>query len=184
MASVFTQENHHESMWLGGVFYAACGLLLLSAFCYGLFLAKAYWYQEGISQLRNRISGEVTAQQHADEKKVLSYQKKIEDVASLLQRRTLMSGIFHLIETNTLSAVSFSSFDLSVPSREMRLTGNAASIEAISLQVQALERHADYIKSITVLDSVAALDGKVTFTLNILLYQKVFEDMRNILSIL
>ncbi len=163
-----------RSFWINVVFYFFLALLLVSILLYAFFVLRVYLQKKKISEIDDKIATYGTKEQKANEKQVLDYKKKIDDFAIIINNHRISSNIFGFVEDKTLPSVWFSNFDMSESSNEIRLTGEAESMETLSRQVKTFEESKDYVKSISVLSSQTESDKKIRFILNLILDPKIF----------
>lgn len=159
-----------------GVFYVLAMVLVVTLACYGLLMFQSYRYEQAITVLQQKLQSSGTEQQRQDEKTVLGYKRKIDDVMDLLRNRTVAMPVLAFVESSTVKDVTFATFHLDSTLKEIRLTGVAQTVQALALQMQALEKRTDLIKSISVLDSEVGTDGNVSFTVNMTLEPTIFND--------
>lgn len=167
-------KDTNKSLLQDVLFYFVGALLLGAILCYGIFVLKTYLLEEKISQFNSQIAAYGTMEQKASEKQVLDYKKKIDDFSSILATHKISSNIFTFLETITVANVWFSNFDMAQSTNEMRLAGEAETMEALSRQVELFEASKGRIASITVLSSQVAPNGKVKFILNLVLDPAIF----------
>lgn len=170
----FNQDVKNKSAWTDALFYSSVAILVATVFFYGIFLAKSYLENQKIVQLDKKIAVYGTSDQRKYEEEVFDYKKKIDDFAAIFSNHKISSNMLSFIERNTLPTVWFSSFDMSEAINEIRLLGEADSMETVSRQVAMFENSTDYIKNINILNSQLVTGGKVSFVLNLSLDPKIF----------
>lgn len=163
-----------DSSWIDFLFYSAFVLMMSIGLCYLIFSFKVYLQSQKINEIQNRINAYGTDEQRKAEKEVLDYKKKIDDFTAIINNRKISSNIFSFIESNTLSDVWFSGFDMSESKNKIRLSGEAENMEIFSRQVQSFEKSEDYIKEVNILGSEADATGKIKFALDLSLTPKIF----------
>ncbi len=155
-------------------FYVAAFLLIVAIFCYCIFAIKIYFQNQKIAGVNAQIAMYGTKEQKATEQQVADYKKKVDDFATLLNNHKLTSNVFAFIEQHTQPNVWFSNFDMSTSINEIRLSGEAESMDDLSRQSQALENEKDYVRNIGVLNSQIGLNGKISFVLDMFVNTKIF----------
>lgn len=161
--------------WLiDALFYLSAAVLAGVVFAYAIFWMKASLQNKKISEINEKLAVYGSEQQREEEKSVFDYKRKIDDFTGILNRHKLSSNIFSFIEDHTMPNVWFSEFNMSKAIDEMRLSGEAETMEQLSLQFNALERKREYISGITVLNSQIGPSGKIIFLLNLTLTPKIF----------
>ena len=158
-----------KSLRVNFLFYSALVLLMIAIFCYGIFWLKTYLQNQKIGELDKQISEYGTDQEKLYEKEVLGHKKTIDDFAAIIS-----SNVFVFIEENTLPSIWFSNFDMSKSTNEIKLSGESASMEILSQQVQIFENKKEHVKSISVLESETGANGKIKFILNLSLNPNIF----------
>jgi hypothetical protein len=170
----YSPQEKHISSWKNTVFYLMFSLLIIVVFLYGLLALKTYFQRQMLAYLDSTLAVSMTGDQKANEQKLLNYKKKIEDFAVILNDHRISLNVFNFIEQNTLKNVWFSNFSMSESADELRLTGEADTMNTLSQQVDVFEKSKDYIKGITVLNSQTQTSGRIKFVINLSLNQKIF----------
>jgi hypothetical protein len=168
--------NHFKErgLWIDLFWYGVMAATVIVVVCYVILEFKVYFYTNKINQLNDKIAAYSTPEEKAYEKEVFGYKKKIDDFTTLLASHRISSNIFSFIENNTLPNVWFSSFTMTSASNEIRLSGEAETMEALSRQFKIFETSKDYIKGISVLNSQVSSAGRINFILNVTLDPKIF----------
>lgn len=164
----------NRDWWIEGLFYLVLSALLVVVFFYGTVAIKVYFYGKKLDELNDKIAAYSSPQEKSYEKEVFSYKAKIEDFTAIVASHKISSNVFAFVEDNTLANVWFSSFSMSEISNEMRLTGEAESMEVLSRQFEIFENSKDYVKSISVFNSQMESSGRVVFVLNVFLDPNIF----------
>lgn len=167
------QQSSEGMTWLDMVWYVALGLLLVAVFIYAELSLKIYLQTKQLATLDSQL-GAAASKQRQQELDVLAAKKSIDAFATLLQNHTVVSVAMDFVEKNTLPEVVFSSLNLSEPLREIRLSGQAASMDALSRQVQLFEQDKKAITKVNVVDSTANAKGVVSFTISLGADPKLF----------
>ncbi len=141
---------------------------------YGFLLFQSFAKNKEINALDAKISGLESLQNKTYESTVLDYKKKISDYEMIIGKHKISSHVFNFIEQTTLPNVWFSSFDMSGSTNILTLSGESENMASLSNQIQTFEKHSEYIKDITVLNSQTELSGRVKFTISFQLQPKVF----------
>jgi len=163
-----------DSKWTNVIFYIVCVLLLAAIACYGIFAFKEYSQKKDIEQLDIKLAEYGTAEQKMSEKTFLSYKKKIDDFATVVNNHRISSIVFSFIESKTLSSVWFSNMSVSKANNSINLSGEAESMQALSNQVNVFEQSDDYVKNIVLLSSQMSGAGTTRFTLSVALNPGMF----------
>lgn len=166
----------NRSWWAEVFFYFSVVLLSVVVLAYAMFAYKYYLQSQKIDEINKKIAVYGTLQQKAEEKEVFNYKDKIEDFSKILENRRIVSNVFDFMEKNTLPNIRFSVFDMSDSSSEVRLSGEAGSMLAISRQIQVFEENKNFVKRINVLSSQVVEGGKVKFVLNFSLNPEIFSE--------
>src|SRR3989344_22634 len=173
----FYQIKNRETWWVDAIFYMAGALLAIAIFCYCILAIKIYFQRQQIAAINEKISQYGTPQDKEREKNVLGYKKNIDDFLFILGKHALSSNILVFIENNTLPEVWFSNFNMSEAINELRLSGEAKDMEALSRQLLVFEQSRDYVKKVTVVNSktLAGTANKVVFLVDISLNPAIFK---------
>ncbi len=161
-------------MWKGVFWYLALAILITVSVCYGVLTFKVYFYGKKIDEINSSIATYSTPEQKANEKEVFDYKKKIEDYTVLISSHKISSNVLNFIEQSTLENVWFSSFSMAGATTEIRLSGEAESMEVLSQQFKVFENSKKYVKHINVLNSYVGSAGRINFILNITLDSNIF----------
>ena len=156
------------------IFYCFFAVLITIIASYLMFEYKGYLLRAKIKEVDAKIALYGTEEQKDQEKEVLDYKKRIDNFATIMNGHHLASNVFAFIEQNTLPNVWFSGFNMAQTTGEIRLSGEAENMEALSRQGEVFEKNKDYVKSITVLSSQAQASGKVKFILTLSLEGNIF----------
>ena len=149
-------------------------LLIVALFCYGIFWLKSYLLRQKINEVDAKIAIYGTDQQKRSEQGVLDSKKRVDDFAGILNNHTISANVFSFIEEKTLPNVWFSSFSMAESIHEIRLAGEADTMEILSRQFRIFEESKEQVKSITIFNSQLVPSGKIKFILNIALDPKIF----------
>lgn len=161
-------------VWTDVIFYSFLAVLITIIASYLIFEYKSYLLRVKIKEVDAKIALYGTEEQKDHEKQVFEYKKQIDNFAAIMASHKIASDVFAFIEQNTLPNVWFSSFNMSAATNEVRLAGEAQTMEALSRQGQLFEKNKDYVKGITVLNTQGEASGKVKFILNISLNPAIF----------
>ena len=167
--------KNKEFPWDVVLFYSASAFLIIAVFTYLIFMFKVSLERQKVMEIDKRIASYGSIEQKAYEAKLVNYKKKIDDFTEILDNHKITANIFALIEANTLPEVSFSNFDMSKSNDRLRLMGRADNPDALSGQIESLEKNSDYIKSINMLNLNADNSTQeLSFTIEIFLNPKIF----------
>ncbi|MSU60540.1 MAG: hypothetical protein EXS52_01330 [Candidatus Staskawiczbacteria bacterium] len=168
------QRLKNRFVWTDAIFYSFLAVLITIAASYLIFEYKSHLLREKIKEVDAKIAVYGTEEQKDHEKEVFGYRKNIDNFATLLSNHKIASNVFVFIEQHTLANVWFSSFDMSEITNEIRLSGEAENMEALSRQGELFEKNEEFVKTISVLNSQSQASGRVKFILNISLDSKIF----------
>lgn len=183
MATSF-EKTTKTAWWVDTIFYGAEAVLLVVVFLYLVLAAKVFFQDKKLGEIESKIASYGTSEQRAAEKQVFDHKDRIDNFANLLDHHKISSNVFNFLEANTLSNVWFSHFTFSQESADIKLAGEAQTMEAFSNQLQALESSPQYVKSINVIDSKVAPTGKVSFIINVSLYPAIFSSDASITPVI
>jgi hypothetical protein len=169
-----SDQFKNTSWWLETVFYAFWTVLIVVVFSYGIFTAKVWLQEKRMGQVDAKLAQYGSEEQKEIERKVFGYKKKIDDFNFIVNNYKISSNIFSFIEENTLGNVWFNNFSMSQSSNEIRLSGEAENMEALSRQSSIFEASDKYVKNIVVLNSQVGPNGKIKFIINLSLELAIF----------
>lgn len=156
------------------MFYLAISILVAVIFCYIIFIVKINMQRSQIADLDLKMATVGTDQQKEQEKKVLAYQKKLNDFTYLFKSYGFASNVFAFMEKETLPNVWFKRFDLNARNNEASLSGEADDMSVFSRQLAGFEKN-KYVKKVNLLSSNLEESTKVEFTLSLTLDPSIFD---------
>lgn len=98
---------------------------------------------------------------------------QIANLQSVLGRHVMLASLFPILERNTHTGVSFSSFDLSIPESRLAIEGSARSYEVLAQQLGALEQVPQVEKAYVAESQLA--EGQVRFRIVIQFTPSLFK---------
>ena len=117
--------------------------LTVFAFVLFVYLGLAFGYETFLRSSIEKVKGElgslsaqVTEAQRAD---LITLYSQVTNIKDLLENHTLTSQVFILFETLTSQKVKYTTFDLSIPDREVSIEGLAATYEDLVSQLVLFE---------------------------------------------
>lgn len=161
-------------LWLKILFYILITLLLAAASSYfilGHFQKKSL---TALQNLEEEIRKEKTPQKIALEKEILSYQQKINDFASILDRHPIASKFFSFLEKTSHPRIWFSKTSLSPGESLVIVSGRAETFPALGQQLQILKKEA-LVKNVTLSKISLGKKGEIEFTLTLSFDPKFFK---------
>lgn len=173
MDSLFSRLKS-RFVWTDVIFYSLFAVLITIIASYLIFEYKSHLLRVKIKEVDAKIALYGTEEQKDHEKEVFDYKKQIDNFAAIMSGHKIASNAFAFIEQNTLPNVWFSSFNMSETANEIRLSGEAEHMEALSRQGEVFEKNKEYVREITVLNSQTQTSGRVKFILNISLDPNIF----------
>lgn len=156
------------------VFYFVSVVLAAVIFAYLLLLFKMNLQNKSIADVEKSKAALATAENQLYEKKVLDYKKKIDDFANIISSHKISSGIFNFIEEKTVKNIWFSQFNMSGASNEIKLSGEAQTLDALSQQINIFEANQEYIKDANIISSETGASGKISFIIGLSLNPEIF----------
>ena len=143
------------------VFFLIAVLATGGLFLFGMLTERTLAKQQSaLTNLESQFPLE-TIEQHEEVGNAITISKK------LLDGHLHQSGIFKILEDNTLPAVSFSNFSYAEADHKLVLSGEAPSYQAVADQASVYES-LDTIESATLGNLVLTGRGTVTFGLTII----------------
>ena len=173
MIEIIPRPAKKLPLWQNLLFYFSIILLLitiLSYFILGHFLKKS---EKALQDLELTLARGKTIAELSLEKEVLSWQKKIEDFSKLIREHTLASNFFLFLEKNCHPKTFFSKVNLKPGANEAVLSGQAENFSVLAQQISILKSKKE-IKDLNLSSIIIGKEGKVDFTLNLLLDPTLF----------
>ncbi len=159
------------------LFYFSLILLIISILSYfalDIFIKNS---SETLEELERKIAGKETNEVKAMEKKVFTYQEKIEDFIFLLNSQKSVLRIFAFFESNCYPKVWFSNFTFNMKDRTVNFSGRAESFTALDKQIFILKKKGD-IKSFDLHNISIGEEGTAEFGLNIIFNESILIPQR------
>ena len=153
--------------------YFAVSLLIATAFCYVIFIIKVSMLKTQISDVTTSLNTVGTQEQKAQEKQVFDYIKKINDFNNIFKNHKFASNAFAFMQNETMPYIWFKQFALDQKAGSIQLSGQADNMDNFSRQVANFEKN-KYVKKVGSLNSTVGADGKIIFSTNLTLDQKIF----------
>lgn len=114
-----------------------------------------------------------TSEEQELEKKILTYQKKINDFASLLAVHKSSKDFFKLLEENCHPYIWFSELRLDLKTFKVHLAGEAENFQAVEQQI-SIFRGLNGISEVNLSNISIGKEGKISFVLEISLSPELF----------
>lgn len=176
------QLRPKQIWWMDVIFYFAMSLLLAAVFCYLIFLAENNLQKSDIKKQAAALLTVGTDQQKAQEKEVLTYQKKINDFSMIFKNHQFASNVFAFMQTQTMPNVWFKQFTFDEKAGSVQLSGEADSVDALSRQISTFEKN-KYVKVLGGLNTALGESAKVQFSVNLTLDTKIFSYLSEMSSL-
>jgi hypothetical protein len=174
MVEIIPRKAALLPLWLKILFYILIVLLLtavLSYFILGHFQKKSL---AALQNLEDTIAEEKTPQKIALEKEILSYQKKINDFALVLDHHLLPSNFFRFLEKTSHPRIWFSKINLSPGESLAIVSGRAETFPVLGQQLQILKSES-LVKNVTLSKISLGSKGEIEFTLTLSFDPKFFK---------
>jgi len=172
--SAIFQLRTKKFWWMDVIFYFVISLLIATIFCYVIFWVKNNIQREDIEKEAVALQTVGTEQQKEYEKTVVTYQNKINDFSNLLRNHEFASNVFAFMQAQTMPDVWFKQFSLDKKNSSVQLSGESNNMDAFSRQVAIFEKN-EYVKSITTLNSSLGASARISFNINLILDQRIFD---------
>ncbi len=172
--SLLSKLKNSEGRWIQPLLYLALAILIAACFCYAVFAFKVYLQNTKISEINSKLALYGSPSEKLSESKFLDYKKKIDYFNTIIKNHKTSSGAFDFLEGKTLPNIWYSGISILELKNEITLTGEAATMEALSRQVKLFEESADDIKSVSILSSKMGDQGRAQFSLTLSVYPKMF----------
>ncbi len=175
--SLFSKLKNSQGRWIQPLLYLALALLIAASVCYAIFAFKIYLQNTKISELNSQLALYGSPSEKLSESKFLDYKKKIDYFNSIIKNHKTSSGAFNFLEQKTLPNIWYSGISILELKNEITLTGEAATMEALSRQVKLFEESAGDIKNVSILSSKMGDQGRTQFSLTLSVYPKMFTPL-------
>lgn len=171
MVEIIPKPIAKPPSWVNILFYFS--IVLLIGVISGYFLLNNFIKKSEatLQNLETSLAKEKTLEEQLLEKEIISYQKKIEDVGSLLKEKKFSSKVFGLLERITHPKVSFSSFTFDSAQSLVKLVGSTENFQTLGQQILLLKKE-PLIKEINLSEVSIREERKISFTLYLLLDPK------------
>ena len=166
MVEIIPRKAVELPLWLKILFYILIALLLATALSYFIL---GHFQKKSLTTLQNleeEILKEKTPQKTAQELEILSYQKKINDFALMLDHHLLSSKIFNFLEKTSHPRIWFSQINLSPGEALAIVSGRAETFPVLGQQLQIFKKEA-LIKNATLSKISLGEKGEIEFTLTL-----------------
>jgi hypothetical protein len=173
MIEIIPRKAAPLPLWLKILFYILITLLLtviLSYFILGHFQKKSL---TALQNLEEEILEEKTPQKIVLEKEILSYQKKINDFALVLDHHLLSSKFFRFLEKTSHPRIWFSKINLNPGEALAIVSGRAETFLVLGQQLQILKSESP-VKNASLAKISLGKKGEIEFTLTLSFDPKFF----------
>lgn len=177
--SAIFQLRTKKFWWMDVILYFVISLLIATALCYFIFLAKNSLQRENIQKETAALQTVGTDQQKEYEKEVINYQREIKDFSGLLTNHELASNVFAFMQMQTMPNIWFKQFGLDEKSNVVQLSGESDDMDAFSRQVVAFEKN-KYVESIGTLTSSLGDSARIEFNIDLALDQNIFSYLASL----
>jgi len=154
--------------WLNTLFYVSLIFLFLSITGYFVLNNSIKNSQEKIQVLRETQLKNKTAEKTALEKEILKYDRKIDNLSTLLSQHLVPSGIFELLQNSCHPKVYYSQFSLDANQSTLLLSGITQSFETLDQQFLIL-KGSDWVQEVKLDQISISKEGKINFNLAVIL---------------
>lgn len=173
MIEIIPKPTAKIPLWLNILFYFSIVLLMAVIFS---FFALNHFIKEStdtLSNLETALDKERTPSKIALEKEIFRYQKKIDDLAFLLEEHLISSQVFEFLERVIHPRVLFSSFDFSPRDPRVKISGVTESFQTLGQQIFILKGN-PLVKDLNLSGVSIRKEGEIIFTLDFLLDSQIF----------
>jgi hypothetical protein len=167
------QLRNRKIWWVDVIFYFVIALLTATVICYLVFLVKNIFQRRDIASAEYDLTTVGTADQLAQEQKVILYKAKIKDFGNLVQNHEFASNVFYFMQDNTQPRVWFSQFNLDANANQIQVSGIADDMDMVARQTSTLEKN-EYVGKFENLNSTLAQDGRIAFNFSLSMNPKIF----------
>jgi hypothetical protein len=123
--------------------------------------------ERDIQRMRDEQSAILSAVEQGEIVEVQKFAGRIRALSSIISEQTKISGLFEEFENSIHQHVSIESFDLTISSRVLNVTGIAGDFEALAQQFVIWEGKTDFIESVDLAGFSRTAEGSVDFNVYI-----------------
>lgn len=134
-----------------------------------VWLGLLFWQRmtdQGIAQLKQQREQLMRQRQVSQENAVLAFGQQLTALKEKLKNRQQFSPVLLFLEENTVPQVFYRSLDFDFEQRSVALQGEAASLEALSKQLEIF-RQSDWSERLDLGTLSTTQEGRVQFNLKI-----------------
>jgi len=176
--SIIFKLRNKRFWWVDVIFYFSISLLIAAIFCYFVFSMKNGFLKDDIKKETASLQTVGTEEQKQQEQQVIGYKAKLADFSTLLTSHRFASNVFAFMRAQTMPNIWFKQFALNAQGNSVQLSGEADDADALSRQVAVFENN-KYIKSIGTLNSSSGNSSRLSFNINLVLSQDIFNYLPN-----
>jgi hypothetical protein len=153
--------------WAGRLLMFSGTVLFVTVFAYfGLQFGYKPYLQKQIDQYQKEVDDFAKKIPVTTQNQIVLFYSQLANIKTLLAGHTLSSRLFEFFETKTLPTISYDKMNANTQTREVELTGRAASLQDFGVQLGVFQNE-HRIQKAVVKNLAASLAGGWTF--NILL---------------
>ena len=163
---IIYQLKTKKFWWLDVLFYFVVTLLVATVACFFIFYIKISILEKKLAEAEASSAGTGTAVQLESEKKVFSYQEKIDTFETLFNNHKKSTNILAFMEGATLPNVWFSSFSMDAKRAGAAVSGETESTTSLTRQIAIFEG-SELVKNVSGLSYGLSESGRVQFSFDI-----------------
>lgn len=160
--------------WLNVLFYISLILVVFSILGFFILDNSIKKAKKALISLEGELVAQETPERVALKKEVLNYEGKIKDFSKILEQHFKTSKIFESLEKNCHPRVWFSKFGLNSRQGLLTIFGITDSFESLGQQI-LIFKNDPLVKNVGIASISIGREGKIEFTLSILVDQKIFK---------
>lgn len=166
-------KTHLTVGWPWRMFIFTLVIFLISLLGYlGLAFGYKPYLQSSIAKVESELNSLSLQINSKDQKSFIEFYSQVANLKSLLNTHVVTSKLFPLLESSTHQKVVYSSVNLIVQEKTLRIEGFADSYETLSAQL-ALYKQAPWVEKV-ILDNSSLADKTIKFGARLIIKNEAF----------
>lgn len=170
------EKEKLPSGWLNKfIRFSAILLVIVFIAYFGLHYGYERVLERRIAEVEDNIIGLEKEIASSDREEVSVFYSQLINLRDLLEGHIYSSQVFQRLELITHPQVAFTNFDYDFKEERLKLDGYSASLSAISEQILAFQRTADF-REIDISDIRQAAQGRINFSAEVFFNPRLVLD--------
>jgi Tfp pilus assembly protein PilN len=174
MVEIIPKPEEEVSLGERFFFYISIILLVSAVVSYFVLVHLQKKAEDGLTEVEQKISQELTPEKRGLEKRIFSYQVKIQNFSKLLGQHRLSTKVFEKLEDLVHQKVWFTSLNLDSKESLVKISGKAESFQALSQQL-LIFRAENLIKKANLTNISLGEEGEIEFSFLLSLDPEIFK---------